>query len=293
MLYRIPVMKFSRLPELPAKRAKVDKRIVALLDCIAGASETRGLLKRLLDQAEPPDQVAESIASSVAFGRLYKTARTLAVGREGPKDADPAFVGLLELPNRIPFEEQFRQHFRPRLSKRADGFGVIFDALLTPPRNLLIVETGSMRIPANWGGDGQSTFMFDALVRHCGGLFFSIDITLESIETARRACSSTTQLILNDSIAALHALDRAIATKASLVYLDSFDLDPATPLPSAIHHGLELTAARSLIGSGTIVCVDDYGIGSEGGKGMILDKFFSSIRAKVLYSGYQKVWCVP
>jgi hypothetical protein len=77
------------------------------------------------------------------------------------------------------------------------------------------------------------------------------------------------------------------------VYLDSFDLNPAAPLPSAIHHALELTAARSLIGPGTIVCVDDYGIGSEGGKGMILDKFFSSIRANVLYCGYQKVWCVP
>jgi hypothetical protein len=285
-------MEWSKLPELLPKRAKVDKRIVALLDCIAGASEVRGLLTRLLDDAEPPAQVAESIASSAAFGRLYKTARTLTVGGEA-KDADPAFVGLLELPNGLPFEEQFRQHFRPRLGKRADGFGVIFDALLTPPRNLLIVETGSMRVPANWEGDGQSTFMFDALVRYCGGLFFSIDISLESTETARRACSSTTQLILNDSVAALHALDRAIATKASLVYLDSFDLDPAAPLPSAIHHVLELAAARSLIGPGTIVCVDDYGIGSEGGKGMILEKFFSSIRASVLYCGYQKVWRVP
>jgi hypothetical protein len=281
------------LPELPAKRAKMNKRIVALLDCIAGASETPGVLKRLLDPTESVNQVAESIASSAAFGRLYKTARTLAIGREGPKDADPEFVGLAELLNRLPFEEQFRQHFRPRLGKRADGFGVIFDALLTPPRNLLIVETGSMRVPANWEGDGQSTFMFDALVRYCGGLFFSIDISLESTETARRACSSTTQLILNDSVAALHALDRAIATKASLVYLDSFDLDPAAPLPSAIHHVLELAAARSLIGPGTIVCVDDYGIGSEGGKGMILEKFFSSIRASVLYCGYQKVWRVP
>ena len=215
-------MEWWQLPELPAKHAKVDKRIVALLDCIAGASEARGLLARLLDQAEPPAQVAESIATSAAFGYLYKTTRTLAVGREGPKDAEPEFVGLPEFPNRLPFEEQFRQYFRPRLGKRADGFGAIFDALLTPPRDLLIVETGSMRIPTNWEGDGQSTFLFDALVRHCGGLFFSIDITLESIETARRACSSTTQLILNDSVAALHALDRAIATKASLVYLELF-----------------------------------------------------------------------
>ncbi|MFI4980533.1 MAG: hypothetical protein ACHQIO_09300 [Nevskiales bacterium] len=82
-------------------------------------------------------------------------------------------------------------------------------------------------------------------------------------------------------------------TQASLLYLDSYDVDLADPLPSAIHHALELTAARALIGPGSIVCVDDYGFGSGGGKGMILDKFFSSIRAQVLYSGYQKVWRVP
>ena len=135
--------------------------------------------------------------------------------------------------------------------------------------------------------------MFDALVRCPGGLLFSIDVSLESVETARRACSSMTQLILNDSVAALHALDRAIARSTDLLYLDSFDLNPSTPLPSAIHHVLELTAARSLVGCGTIVCVDDFAVGSEGGKGMILDKFFSNIRAEVIYSGYQKVWRLP
>ena len=156
-----------------------------------------------------------------------------------------------------------------------------------------MIETGCMRVPRNWEGDGQSTFMFDALVRDSGGLFFSIDITLESLETARRACSSATQLILNDSVAGLYALSRALPSPISLLYLDSYDLDVANPMPSAIHHALELAAARPLIASGTIVCVDDFGIGAEGGKGMIVDKFFSNIRAQVVYSGYQKVWRRP
>jgi len=78
---------------------------------------------------------------------------------------------------------------------------------------------------------------------------------------------------------------------AALLYLDSFDLDRDNPLPSAIHHAMELTAARPLIGPGTVVCVDDYCIGGvAGGKGLILDKFFTSIRAEVLHSGYQKIW---
>ena len=148
-----------------------------------------------------------------------------------------------------------------------------------------------MRIPRNWEGDGQSTFMFDALARDRQALFFSVDITLESIETARRACSSATHLLLGDSVATLHALSRAMPARASLLYLDSYDLDPANPLPSAIHHAMELAAARTLIGPGTIVCVDDYGI-AQGGKGLILDRFFSSIRAEVIYSGYQKAWRV-
>jgi hypothetical protein len=267
----------------------VDEQIVALLDRIAGEGEGRGLLNRLLDQ-EPPKQVAETIAASAAFERLYKGTRTLDVGVEGPKDADPRLVGLPEESNGLSFKDQFQQFFRQQLGKRADGFGAVFDALLKPCRALLVIETGCMRIPGNWEGDGQSTFMFDALVQDCGGSFFSIDVALESIDTARRACSSTTQLIMNDSVAALHALDRLTSTQASLIYLDSFDFDVANPMPSAIHHALELISARSLIGPGTIVCVDDYGLGADGGKGMILNKFFSSVRAEVLYEGYQKAW---
>ena len=82
------------------------------------------------------------------------------------------FVGLTELPSGLSFEEQFRQRFYPRLGKRADGFGVIFDELLKSKGNMVIVETGCMRVPCNWEGDGQSTFMLDALILDRGGLFF-------------------------------------------------------------------------------------------------------------------------
>lgn len=273
-------------------RTDVDERILALLDCMAGDGAARGIVRHLIDGAEPPKAVASRIAASVAFERLYKLARTLDIGEEGPKHADPEFVGLPHAANELSFNDLFQNHFRPRLGNRADGFGVIFDALLGRS-DLLIVETGSMRIPGNWEGDGQSTFMFDALVQRSSGLLFSIDITLNSIDTARRACSSSTQLILNNSVAALYALTSCVKKQASLLYFDSFDLDIAQPLPSAIHHIMELTAARALVGPGTIVCVDDYALGSEGGKGMILDKFFYNISAKVLHSGYQKVWLVP
>ena len=78
--------------------------------------------------------------------------------------------------------------------------------------------------------------------------------------------------------------------KASLLYLDSFHVDADNPMPSAIHHAMELAAVAPLVGPGTVVCVDDYGIGSEGGKGVILDKFFSRVRAQEVHCGYQKAW---
>jgi hypothetical protein len=269
----------------------VTERFAALLDRLAGQGEGQRLLQRVLHSDDSLDSVAEAIAGTGAFEFLYKQARTRDIAHEGRKETDPGFVGLPNMPAEMSFAEQFSRHFRPRLGKRADGFAVLFDALASGG-DLLLLETGCMRIPGNWEGDGQSTFMFDALARDRHGLFFSIDINPESIGTARRACSSATHLIHNDSVAALHALSRVVPRKASLLYLDSYDVDPDNPLPSAIHHALELAAAAPLIGPGTIVCVDDYGIGLNGGKGMLVDRFLGQLRAEVLFSGYQKAWCV-
>jgi hypothetical protein len=267
-------------------------RLVMLLDRLAGAGAGGELLRRLATAEATPRAIASAIAGTPTLAALYKLAHTSGVGQSGPKHADTAYVGLPEMPAGLPFELQFEQYFRPRLGERAAGFAAIFAALPVPRRGLLVVETGCMRVPRNWDGDGQSTFMFDALARDCGGLVYSIDIALEAIDTARRACSSATNLLLGDSVAALNALSRVVPGRAGLVYLDSYDLDPANPAPSAIHHAMELAAARSLVGSGTIVAVDDYGVGN-GGKGQILDAYFATIRAEVIYSGYQKAWRVP
>ncbi len=106
--------------------------------------------------------------------------------------------------------------------------------------------------------------MFDALVRASGGGLFSIEVTTETIDSARKACSSATQLIENNSVSAAHALTQAMSRQIDLLYLNSFDLDPKNPTPSAIHHALELTAVRPLIGPGTIMCIDNSAVGSKG-----------------------------
>ena len=67
---------------LRANAADVDKRIVALLDRIAGGGEARGILTRLSERGEPPAQIAAAIAQSAAFARLYKSAYVLGIGVE-------------------------------------------------------------------------------------------------------------------------------------------------------------------------------------------------------------------
>lgn len=240
------------------------------------------------------EQVIRDLASSPSFERHFRLVSTW--GRVG-KDAvapDPAYVGMGGVDFSRPFKEFFEEHFVPRLCHRADGFRVIFDHLAASP-DPLILETGCLRVPNNWEGDGQSTFQFDCYVRSNGGAVISIDIGQNSIESARRACSSKTSLILNDSVAGLHTLSGLGGRKASLVYLDSFDLDVSNPLPSATHHILELTAVRPLLAPGAIVCVDDYALNGyePGGKGQIIDMFMESIYAGILYSGYQKIWRMP
>jgi hypothetical protein len=270
------------------------RRITALLDQIAGRNQGRRLVERLIETRDAPRSIAREMARSANFARLYKEARTIAVAPKAQTEADAALVGLPALDQDRAFAEQFRGHFQPRLGKRADGFAAIFEALTAGHPRPLLIETGCLRIPGNWEGDGQSTFMFDALTRAQGGAFFSIDVLAESIETARRACSSAVNLICNDSIAALYTLSQLLRGPAALVYLDSYDVDVNNSMPSAIHHAMELAAVRPLLGPGTLVCVDDYEIGPQvGGKGLILDQFFTNIRAKVLYSGYQRVWLVP
>lgn len=219
-------------------------------------------------------------------------------GRSDPPflHPDSKFVGLPDLPAEASFPDLFRDIFAPRLDKRAESFGLMFNRLMGTGRSdLTIVETGCLRAPGNWQGDGQSSFMFDALVTRQGGSFLSVDASVDSVKAARQACSSRSNIVLNDSVAFLHSLsDLGSTRRIDLLYLDSFDLDWSNPLPSAIHHMKELTAAWPLLGRGSLVCVDDYNVSGDrpGGKGLIVDDFLANIRARVLFEGYQKVWVI-
>lgn len=209
---------------------------------------------------------------------------------------DPEYVDLHEYPDDGDFFEKFENVFSKRLETREESFRIMFKKLVkTEKESPFLVETGCLRTPGNWAGDGQSSFMFDEFTRHRGGTFFSVDASVASVEAARKACSSRANIVLNDSVAFLHSLSAlAPRRQIDLLYLDSFDVDWSNPLPSAIHHIKELTACWRLLGPGSLICIDDYDIDRDqaGGKGLIVDDFLGNIRASVIFVDYQKVWMI-
>ena len=264
-----------------------------VLDTLGAKADTLGLSD---DQAL--GRVFQHLRVSEAFDTLHRRSRVTAIRRSGFKQPDWGYVGLKPPATAMPFGTLFETTFAPLLRgrDRDTGFRCVFEHLAGVERPL-IVETGCLRLPGNWGGDGQSTFQWDAIALDRGGDVISIDVNLYSIDAARRACSGRTHLILNDAVIALSSLASLIGDRrVSLLYLDSFDLDPASPLPSAAHHLMELAAARPVLAPGSLVCVDDFAVGEvtvgakKGGKGLFVDRYMEAVNAEVLHDGYAKVW---
>jgi hypothetical protein len=193
-------------------------------------------------------------------------------------------LGLPPLDPAASFMETFEAHFAPRLAHRADGFRVIFTNLNL--RDPYIVETGCLRALGNWSGDGQSTFMFDLFTQEHNGLFESFEINPESADNLQNICPNT-DFYIGDAATEMY---KTLSDHIDLLYLDSFDAFRDTSvIPAPVHYMLEFCAAWPWLSSGSLVAIDDFSVG-ETAKGQAVDLFLGKIGAKVLYSGYQKVW---
>jgi hypothetical protein len=267
------------------------------LSRVLGDATAANLMSHLRKEGDPPIRFNRAIRPTPRAPGIetqLKRFEALNISKSGRIEADFAYVGLDSVPANLPFSELFETQFAHRLGQREDGFRRLFERLNKQRSDHpLILETGCLRLPGNWQGDGQSTFMFDAFARSTDGMCVSVDINFQSASSARRACSSYTSVVVNDSVSFINSLAHlSFAKQIDLLYLDSFDVDPVAPLPAAIHHIKELLAAWPMVGPGTIVCVDDFLVGEDGGKAGIIDDFFGNIAAEVLYSGYQKAWIV-
>lgn len=212
------------------------------------------------------------------------------------------------------FREQFEQQWAPRLGPRRDTFRAMFDHLRRRrTAGHLIVETGCARQADNWEGDGQSTRMFDRFAEEHGGEVLTVDLEPAACEYARSVVGARTRVFNEDSVPFLRRMAgelRAAGRGIDLLYLDSFDWDPANPLPSALHHLKELCAIGPALGSGTLVVVDDsfhqlrgFRAGPDNyvlledqgiaGKAKFVAEYFQQINVPLAFDGYQCGWVLP
>ncbi len=187
--------------------------------------------------------------------------------------------------------EEFDIGFKsPVIARRYPGFYKMIEHLESQPhdeRN--IIETGTARMKDNWEGDGQSTLIWDWYLQHNPHNWcISIDANPEACKIA----SSQTKIveyIVGHSVHVLNQFDKKRLKKTNLVYLDSFDLDINNPLPSSLHHLMELTSIWSSLPNGCMVVVDDC-ISRECGKHLMVADFFFNIGIKPEFVGYQTGW---
>lgn len=279
----------ERLPEIPSYLCHVGN----FFDVLFGRSRGFSIVDEIIRSSS--DEETISIASSAMKDeRLRQNVRENHLSFfGGGAIIKPAYqaLGLPNISDDMSFTEAFSTYYAPLLGRRREGFKRLFEAVKIQGEPPLILETGTLRLAGNWQGDGQSTFLFDRFAQDHGGRVLSIDVNPDSIDSARRVCSGYTTLICNDSVMALETMSRTISRKASLVYLDSFDVDRNDYTPSAIHHMLELAAVMPMLASGSVVAIDDFSIeGVGGGKGQLVDRYMQSVDAVVIYDGYQKIW---
>lgn len=186
----------------------------------------------------------------------------------------------------------FERDYLPKLGFRARGFQTIFTLLYErwlEKGSLLLVETGCIREEGNWGGDGNSSIMFNRFAEETGSKFVSIDIEPRHCHLAMKLCSRA-HVICSDSVTALYRLRRSFSV-VDFLYLDSFDVNWDNPHPSALHHLKELCASVPLLQPGSIVFVDDNREGV--GKGMYVKDFMDQIGAQAVHEGYQLGFICP
>lgn len=182
----------------------------------------------------------------------------------------------------------------PLLGGRAEAFSALWDALTALQRPVVIVETGATREVDNWGGDGQSTRVWDALVTAVGGEVWTCDIDPEAVQVTRSLVSSRVSVQQSDSLEWLpHIVTYVQKTfgHVDLLYLDSYDIDWDDPRPSMDHHRRELDLAMPMLGPGSIVAVDDNT--EVAGKGMGVGFELLRRRWQPIVHTYIRAWRHP
>jgi predicted O-methyltransferase YrrM len=171
------------------------------------------------------------------------------------------------------------------LGQRLHAFERI-TAMLKP--GCVIVETGTVRFAGNWGGDGQSTVVWNAYAELLGGHVTTIDLDPVGAELVEQMGLANTTAITGDSLEVLPTLT---VSQIDFLYLDSFDVDWNNTTPAAEHHLAELKIVWPLLKPGSIVAVDDNRNGH--GKGELVAAHMAANDVPEILNEYVRVWKVP
>ncbi len=180
-----------------------------------------------------------------------------------------------------------RMRAQTPLSRRADRDLTVTRALarLEGRREPLIVETGCVRSPEDWGAGYFGYVMGSWLWQKGHGHLISIDNDPEHLAVARRLLhhfGESITLIHEDSVAWLRRNQRTI----DLLYLDS--LDTENPL-HAEHCLQESMAAVAMLNSASLLLIDDTPWDSGGwkGKGRLAVPWLLGHGWRIVEAGYQ------
>ena len=152
----------------------------------------------------------------------------------------------------------------------------------------VIVETGTVRQAGNWGGDGQSTVVWNAYAEMLGGHVTTIDLDPVGATLVEQLALANTTAITGDSLQVLPTLT---VSHIDFLYLDSFDVDWNNTTPAAEHHLAELKIVWPLLKPGSIVAVDDNRNGH--GKGELVAAHMAANNVPEILNEYVRVWKVP
>lgn len=187
--------------------------------------------------------------------------------------------------------KEFVDQFYPFLGQTArwKAFHFIAEDLLTRrEKPVTIVETGTLRQPGNWAGDGQSTRLWDWIAEKTGGLAISTDIDLDYCRTAARLCPNV-RVNQGDSVTFLRGY---LPAGIDLLYLDAFDYSEGQEISSMMHHAAELAAVWDQLPSGALISIDDC-IGHGSGKHALVAAMFRFLGIKPEIESYISVWRRP
>lgn len=183
------------------------------------------------------------------------------------------------------FEIEFGDRLRG--SARFEPFKFICDKLDSIGAPLVIVETGCMRQPNNWHGDGQSTLVWDWLISRNGGMLTSIDIDEGACALVIRSTKNA-HARRGNSLEVLPSLP--YVSHIDLLYLDSMDWTGA--VESAVHHLNELASVWDRLKEGCVIAVDDC-FEPTLGKGQEIYRVLTAAGMYPMLTGHVTVWQKP